>query len=387
MLSGAYALPAFLGALSLSCIIVSSGKSIRRVCRARNDERARQASHVGDPLRLGGVAVLLALAFAMGIYGIEHEVGFGWPWLASAVPVVLAGLLEDMGYRVSAWRRFVAALVSAGFATVLLGMWAPRGNLPGIDLAMLFPPVAIAVSVIFSGVFCHATNLVDGMNGLATTIVIAASVGLAAIAWQAGVTDAVGLLVILASATAGFLAVNWPRGYLLLGDAGAYGLGHLLVWAAIAIAWQSDEVAVPALLLTLFWPIADVLHTVLRRVAIGASIFQPDRMHLHQKIRRALDLLVFGYRGRSRSNPLTTVIMVPMICVPVITGVYLWDQPGRAWGAMAVFFALFVLTHYSVLRVGAMGWPRIGGSSRQQSLAAVTRPRREHDRDVVVNVR
>lgn len=348
------------------------------MCRDRNDHRARQASHVGNPLRIGGVAIMAALSLSLLAHGWIAGFGFSLMWVLSVLPVLVAGLLEDLGYRVSAWRRFFAALSSALLAVVLLGVWAPRGDIPGVDLLMQIPAAAIVVTIIFSAVFCHATNLVDGMNGLATVVVIASALGLAAIAQQAGATDVAWAVFLLALSAAGFLIVNWPRALLFLGDAGAYGLGHLLVWAAIMLAWRSEEVAIPALLLTLFWPIADVLHTVLRRFAIRAPVFRPDRMHLHHKIRRMLELLIFGCQGRAWSNPLTTLLMVPMICAPVLAGVLLWTEPSLAWAAMAGYLALFLLAHHVVLMIGLRSRSGVGRALSEGCKAFVLRRARSH---------
>ena len=139
--------------------------------------------------------------------------------------------------------------------------------------------------------------------------------------------------------------MNWPVARLFLGDAGAYGVGHLLVWLMILLASFSSEVAVPALPLVSFWPLADVLHTILRRVAARVSILRPDRMHLHQKVRRTLAIVWFGHRRRYRSNALTTIILLPFITAPVVTGVLLWNNLGAAWIALGCYMLAFSFAH------------------------------------------
>jgi UDP-N-acetylmuramyl pentapeptide phosphotransferase/UDP-N-acetylglucosamine-1-phosphate transferase len=353
LLTGAFL--ASLTALAIGLVLLGAEDRIRRFTRPRMDHRARQASHCGDPLRLGGVAVLGGMAVGLIWESLSSSGSFLPAWalsaLPSAVPVVAAGLAEDLGYRVSPARRFAAAILAAGLAVALLGIWVPRGDLPGIDALMAWPVVAILITVVFSGVFCHAVNLIDGLNGLALTVSLAAAVGIAAIALKSGQPAIADAALALAAAGAGLFVLNWPVARLFLGDAGAYGIGHLLVWMAVATVWGSQEVAVPALLLALFWPIADVLHTVIRRALAGQRIFSPDRLHLHQLIRRTLEVGFFGYRRVERSNPLTTLILAPMILAPVLTGIWLWDRPGAAWLALVGYLGLFAATYAAVSRL------------------------------------
>lgn len=340
-----YLLCAFAGSLFSGLILLRLRWQLTAVAKYRGDGVAVQSSHIGDPLRIGGVAVTVGLALGIGLRVLMGDESFAPLMLLSVLPVFLAGLAEDLGHRVSPRGRFLAALASAVAAVALLEVWAPKADIPGIDWVMAWPAVAVLLTVIFSAGFCHAVNLIDGMNGLAVSVITISALGCAAVATQASQPAIGAFALLLAAAALGFIFLNWPVARLFLGDAGAYGLGHLLVWIAIMLASRSSDVAVPALLLVLFWPLADVIHTILRRLAEQAAITQPDRMHLHQKVRRMLDLIWFGYRGRARSNPLTTLILLPFIIAPVVTGVLLWRHPGLAWIALGGYMLIFTLAH------------------------------------------
>lgn len=342
---------ALLFTLISGLLLLRAERYLAGIARRRNDARARQSSHMGNPLRIGGVAVLAGVTFALGLEAPIGTNGFVSLLMLSVLPVLIAGLAEDLGYEVSPRGRFAAAIVSAVLAVTLLNAWAPRADIPGIDTVMTMPIVAIVMTVIFSSVFCHAVNLIDGMNGLAASVVVISALGAAAVAYLAGQPDIMLLALILAAATAGFLCLNWPVARLFLGDAGAYGLGHLLIWLLFLLVWRSSDVAVPALMLLIFWPIADVIHTVSRRISQRVPVFFPDRMHLHQKVRRLLDIAWFGYRGRWRSNPLATLLLQPFILAPAIAGVVLWDRPVAAWIALGAFFLLFSMMHVMTTRL------------------------------------
>jgi len=213
-----------------------------------------------------------------------------------------------------------------------------------------FKPLAVSLTLLLSAGFCHATNLVDGMNGLAATVVISASAGLWILAREAGLAEVSLITAVLGAAMAGFLILNWPFGTIFLGDAGSYGVGHVLIWIAIVLVERAPAIAAPAMILILFWPFADTLHCIARRAARGSPIFAPDRMHLHQKMRRCIEIVFLGGAHRRRSNPLATLALAPMIVVPVIFGVILADDARAAWMAVVVFGALFSVTHVAVTR-------------------------------------
>ncbi|MGI3210361.1 MraY family glycosyltransferase [Roseovarius tibetensis] len=350
--------PADFGMLVLACALVTlvSGlliilgrRPLSRLMRARDDARAVQASHVGDPLRLGGVAIFAGLLAGAALADWQNA-ALPLLLILSAGPAFLAGLGEDLGFCVPPLRRLLAAAVSAGLAVLLLGVWVTRADLPGLDQVMAFAPAAVLLTVALSGGFCHSTNLVDGMHGLATTVILAAAVGLMLLAQDAGDRDLALVAAVLGAAMVGFLVLNWPFGTVFMGDAGSYGVGHVLIWIGILLAWRVPDIAIPALLLILFWPFADTFHSITRRLARRAPVFEPDRMHLHQKLRRCIEIVFLGGARRRLSNPLATLCLAPMIVMPVVAGVLLAGDARAAWASLVAFSVLFGVTNVLVTR-------------------------------------
>lgn len=317
----------------------------------RQDRLACQASHVGNPVRYGGLAVFVGLIIAYFYLPGNQADPLFLLLLISSTPVFLTGLAEDMGYSMSPRRRLVAAMISAAVAVALLGSWVPRADILGFNEIMSVNVIALGLTILFSAGFCHAVNLIDGMNGLATFNAVLCALGISIIAAETAQSGILICALILAACLIGFLVLNWPSAKIFLGDAGAYTIGHLLSWLAILLVARVDDVAVPALLLVLFWPLADVFHTIYRRLANGKAAFQPDRMHLHHKVRRTLDLVLFGYNAKARSNPLTTLVLAPFMMLPVVTGTLLWNQPILSWIALALFTASFGAAHLVAIKI------------------------------------
>lgn len=142
----------------------------------------------------------------------------------------------------------------------------------------------------------HASNLIDGLNGLAGFTALAAAFSLATIAHQAGLTEHRDILLTVAAAIAGFLAFNFPFGIIFLGDAEASVIGHFIVWMSVSILWNAPNVTPFTMLLIFFWPLADTLLAITRRLALGKPISQPDRLHFHQLVIRGVEIAILGQK-------------------------------------------------------------------------------------------
>src|SRR6056297_1600931 len=130
-------------------LLIACRRPLSRMMRARDDMRAVQASHVGDPLRLGGVAIFIGLA-AGAAAAVWQDAPLPALLILSAGPALLAGLGEDLGFCVSPLRRLGAAAVSALIAVLMLGVWVSRADLPGLDPVMAIAPAAVLLTVALS---------------------------------------------------------------------------------------------------------------------------------------------------------------------------------------------------------------------------------------------
>jgi UDP-GlcNAc:undecaprenyl-phosphate/decaprenyl-phosphate GlcNAc-1-phosphate transferase len=342
------AVAAFLASFIVGSVLVRFRSVIEPFTKDRDDHLAAQASHTGDPLRLGGVAVVIGLLVGAVVLKGQSAGTYTLLLLASLLPVFLTGLWEDLGHGVSPKGRVLAALVSSAVAVFLLGFWVSRADLVGLDAVMAFAPAGVVITIVIAALFCHSVNLIDGMNGFAALTVILTALGISLVASKVDLQQISVLALLLAAGTFGFMLMNWPVAKLFLGDAGAYGLGHILIWLANSVIVLAPDVAVPAIFLILFYPFADTIHTVLRRLNDGKKVTEPDRMHLHHKVRRAIEIVWIGRDRRHISNPLTTLLMVPFLAVPIATGVMFWDQPLAAWIALIVFGSVFGGSHLAI---------------------------------------
>lgn len=340
----------------------------------RSDLNARQASHLKPTLRLGGVAIICALWLMMLFVGPTHTQGC---ILIAAIPLFAIGLLEDLGRHQSPGRRLAAAAFAGLLVVLFSGVHIHRIGIPILEPLMAYLPVTLVLSIFVTVGISHAFNLVDGLNGLSGTITLTAIAGLAGVLVLAGHGDSANLLLVLAGAVLGFLLFNFPHGRIFLGDAGAYCIGFILAWTAIDLMTQLPQFSPWSALLIFFWPVADTLFTILRRLSQGNKIYHPDRLHFHQVVLRTLEITWIGRHNRVIANPLATLLMLPFFAVPVGLGVVFWNSNFRAAWAFVAAFICYVVT-YRILIVIAKTKMRHAlrgqGKAAEKSAPMIARP-------------
>ena len=341
-----------LGAVALNLVVVAR----------RNDLKAIQAMHLRSTSRFGGLAIFLAWSSSLAL-----SFSNGHPQLTQnitlALPVLLVGLSEDAGWRVSPHWRLLAGVLSSLLAIQVSGAVIDRVGFETLDAALAFKALAIALSVFALTGVTQSFNLLDGLHGLCGLTSAMVALALALISIKAGQAEFGLALTTLAAALLGFLLLNFPWGRIFLGDAGATGIGFILACSAVQLANLLHDLAPFALALIFFWPSADTLLTIARRLGRKKQTMHPDRMHFHHVVMRSYEILVLGRKDRAVSNPAATLILMPFIATPVFLGVILWNRNDLVFTATLIFAALFVAT-YSTLAQQAKKRLKLGRLSR-----------------------
>ncbi len=338
---------------------------------------AVQASHTKPTPRVGGIAIFGSLAISAIFVPSEITWSYGLFIVAASV-IFIVGLAEDLGFGVSPLRRLCAVCMASMLAALFLGVWLPRMDVPGLDMLMPYGLVGIPLTLLVTAGIANGFNLIDGVNGLASFAAMVAAVALGIIAEQAGYSAMVHLSTLLAAGVLGFFMLNYPYGLIFLGDAGAYTIGFVLSWFGIAILLNAPEVSPWAILLTMFWPLADTLLAIYRRARSKSATMAPDRLHVHQLVMRALEIYVMGRGKREITNPLSTLILAPFVAAPPVVGVLFWNQTTLAFlsvmGFLVLFFGSYALA-FKVLRLlKHKGWSPDVNRGIISSPAALTMP-------------
>lgn len=288
----------------------------------------------------GGIAVLLgfaaaiAIVFAAGLAAsnatpdVRFLSGFG----LAIVTISLVGLVDDRF--VLRGRQKLLGQVIACTILIVAGLRVDQVQIFGqvVRLGLLANPVAFLWML---GAI-NALNLIDGVDGLATSVGIVLSVALAIMSMMTGHPADALIAIGLAGSLAGFLIYNSPPASIFLGDSGSMLIG--LVLGVLALRSSVKGAATPLLVAPALavWavPIFDVSMAILRRKLTGRSIYAPDRAHLHHKLQQR------GFSG------VATVVVIASLCSVTATGalisVYLKNQSLALLGVAVVICTLIL---------------------------------------------
>lgn len=247
------------------------------------DRPGGRKSHVGEVPLIGGLAIFVAYVAALVVTG--NFALWGWGTFLVWTAIVMLGLWDDIRHipviiRVVVQVTAIVALCAhTGIQLRNLGDLTGQGP---VLLGVLSLPVTILGLI---GVK-NGINLIDGLDGLAGTQVLAPLAWFFVLCLAGGRQDLVLTILPLAGAVTGFLVFNLhlPRrpATVFLGDHGSVFLGFTLAWIAV-VGSQGGQAAFTPIeaVWVLGLPVLDTIRVMLSRLARHQSPFSPGRDHLH----------------------------------------------------------------------------------------------------------
>ena len=308
--------------------------------------RKKRAAHSRPTSRLGGVAVCLSILFTILIHGhpLHLEIAI------SAIPIFFVGLLEDVGHRQKPKVRLAIGALSAAIFIIHEGIYISSVGIEWGNFVLSVTPIAILFTIFCVVALTNALNFIDGINGLASGKTLIAAF---ALMWLSDTYNEPNLALLgtaIFSASLGLFMLNYPKGRIFLGDAGAYTLGFLLAVSLITLHSKHPEISAWSILLVIFWPIADMGHSIIRRMLNKRRLDRPDNLHVHHVIMRSL-MIVAGVRiSKQLANPLATAIILPLSAVPVTLGLVFNQNNGLCMAMFFGFALLFACTHCGIIK-------------------------------------
>ena len=328
----------FMGALMLAGLFEYFGRQDLNIQKKR-------AAHSRPTSRLGGLAVCLSIIIISIHKGSWHlEIAI------SAFPIFAVGLMEDLGWPLKPKIRLAVGALSASIFVFFKRHYINDVDIVWVNLVLSVTPIALAFTVFCIVGLINALNFIDGVNGLASSKTLTASLALVWLSTTYNEPNLTFLGVAIFSSSLGLFMLNYPKGRIFLGDAGAYTMGFLLAVSLITLKSKHPEISAWSILLVIFWPIADVAHSIFRRRLKKTRSDRPDYMHLHHVIMRSLMITAGARLSKQWANPLATAIILPMATLPVVLGVVYNENNGLCMGLFLGFALLFACTHSGITR-------------------------------------
>ena len=262
--------------------------------------------------RLGGVAVFAGFMSALTIFA---DLGNGiQQLLAGCIVLFFVGLKDDL-VTISVSKKFVGQLLATGIVMIMaeVRLTSFQGILGIHEL-----PIGISYAFTFFVIvgITNAINLIDGLDGLAGTIVllIASTFGYYFVRYGGpGYGNYVFVSVCLIGGLLGFLRYNFHRATIFMGDTGSLVCGFIVSVLTIQFIEMGSKIGQPfgssapsVAVGILFVPLFDTLRVFIIRMMAGRSPFSPDKNHVHHRI------LAMGFQQ------ISTVILLALLNIVVI---------------------------------------------------------------------
>ena len=237
----------------------------------------------------GGLAVFLAAFVTFAVEFISspslQDSKGDVPWLSGLLVagawIVGLGLIDDrygMRGRYKLLGQIIAALIVIGS-----GLEIHSFSLFGQKIQLGWFSIPFTLFWLVGAI--NSLNLLDGIDGLATTIGIILCAAITVMAVWFGQPAVAIVAAVFGGALIGFLRFNFPPATIYLGDAGSMLIGLVVGSLAIGASLKGPAtVAMAAPLAIWSLPMFDSFIAILRRKLTGRSIYATDRGHLHHRL-------------------------------------------------------------------------------------------------------
>ncbi len=275
------------------------------------DRPAERRVHKIAVPRLGGVGMFLAfviaslLFYSPGVKSKPDEIISYWLFLVAALLIVLVHVYDD----VKGLKPLPKLLAQTIAVVIMLGPgWTvtSKGTLHYVFHGVLLfgfnnpfawyhesvitlfihnPDITLAAipAVLFTWFWMvgmmNTVNLIDGLDGLATGVVVITGLFITIISWTLGQQSIAILAAIFTGAVLGFLPHNWNPARIFMGDTGSQFLG-----LGLAVLSIMGGAKVALVLMVLGIPILDVAVVMLNRIRRGQHPLHYDKTHLHYRL-------------------------------------------------------------------------------------------------------
>ena len=271
------------------------------------DEPDSRSVHSVNVPTLGGIGIFISLILVISLAGSILN-SRNLLIMAGAITLLFFLGLKDDLLVLSPRKKFLGQLL-ASFLLVTITDIRIIGFSNMFSVEVLPYWVSIAFTVFVFVLIINALNLIDGVDGLAGSIALMASLVFGVLFYQANYIGSATLAVALAGTLVAFLRLNFSKtNKIFMGDTGSLVVGFMLaVFAVSYISYSQVKTPLGATdsspILTvaiLFYPLMDTLRIFFIRIFIHkTSPFIADKNHIHHRI------LSLGY-----SHIQTTAIII-----------------------------------------------------------------------------
>jgi phospho-N-acetylmuramoyl-pentapeptide-transferase len=274
----------------------------------RTDGPESHLAKSGTPT-MGGILIILAVSVSVLLWA-DLSNAYVWIALGSLVGFGAIGFVDDWlkikrrnSDGIPAWVKLLGQFIVASAAALLVYesqnplttmLYVPFFKAPVLDLGIAWMPIAVIYVVYWS----NAVNLADGLDGLATGLMIMALIAFSALTYITGRTDWSAYLNIpyikgaseltvfnlaLLGACVGFLWFNAHPAEVFMGDVGSLALGGVLGVLSLIVKKEILLLLIGGVFMMEI--LSDVLQVGYFKITKGKRLFRMAPIHHHFELK------------------------------------------------------------------------------------------------------
>ena len=284
-----------LGAILIGfTIVMVAVPPILEIARAKSlfEPHDERRVHTGSIPPLGGVAIFIGFVLSTIIATDGYTFDSLKYIIASVILMFFIGLKDDL--MVISARKKLVVQIFAGVLLITLGnvRFTNLHGLMGIHDIHYFVSIFITLFVMIAVI--NAFNLIDGIDGLASSLAIVASSAFGIWFFLSGEIQFSIMSFALVGSLCGFFLYNvfGHRNKLFMGDTGSLIIGLIISTLAVKFnefnILQTSPVAIhsaPSVSFAIIIvPLIDTMRVMTIRIMNGKSPFSPDKNHIHHRL-------------------------------------------------------------------------------------------------------
>ena len=328
-------------------IAVFAIPSIIYVAHLKNllDEPNFRAVHTNLTPRLGGMAIFAGFMSAVTIFGtVTPQIQ---RLLASTLILFFIGLKDDIS-SVYAFKKFFVQILATGIV-MFLGDIKVNDFQGFMGVHQIDDRFAYAFTFLVIVGLINAFNLIDGLDGLAGTLILinSAAFGYFFFRFGGATYEPFALVAFcLMGGILGFLRYNFHKAIIFMGDTGSLVCGMIVSVMAIEFVQMKAVESAPSIAVAiLIVPVFDTARVFAFRILNGKSPFSPDKNHVHH-------ILI-----RSGLNQVQTVLCLSLLNIATIVAAISMAHLGDNF--LMIFYISYFIVFLSVLEYLSRKNPRV----------------------------
>jgi len=287
---------------------------IRRYAERRQilDHPNERSSHVIPTPRGGGLAIVVLVTGA-GLWAMkEAELSHALVYLVCGLVIAYLGWRDDVASLSARVRFGVQALVAA---VSIYGLGYFKSVTIPLFGELHLGVVGVTITFLWIIGLTNAYNFMDGIDGIAGGVALAAGLGWMLLGTHARIPFAFSIALAIAASSLGFLGHNWSPAKIFMGDVASTFLGYTFaVLPLLSSGKGGDALMLGTLLMWTF--IMDAGVTFLQRLFRGEKLLYGHRSHVYQR------LVIGGYSHAA----ISTLYILLTLLASLLSYAWSWGQ-------------------------------------------------------------